>query len=126
MSQRTGLATLLVCLSLLPGCADLAAAPVMAPSAVSVPVALPPVSQPEAMNFPFPFRGVKYRMDIVEGQRGQPGRILVTADQPLPDEGLAKTAADNACQFIGRFFDSSVAGSRQPDGRSWILEAACL
>lgn len=98
------------------------------PPAVAPPVVVPPVIavQPaESMTFPFPFRGVAYRMVIAESQGQTAGRMVLTADQPVAED-LAKTAAANACAFIGRFPVAAMTGVASDGGKAWMFDASCL
>jgi hypothetical protein len=77
------------------------------------------------MTFPFPFRGVKYRMTVEEAQGNVPGRVYVSADRQV-DQATAKVAVMNACAFIGRFPDQAMVGQQMPQSSAWSFDRACL
>lgn len=79
----------------------------------------------DSMTFPFPFRGVAYRMTIVDGQGEVAGLMTLAADQGV-SEDLARTAASNACAFTGRFPVAAMVGVEREDGKSWLFDASCL
>lgn len=78
------------------------------------------------MDFPFPFRGVTYRMRVAGGaEAGVLGNVEVTTDRPV-DEATAKEAVLNACSFIGRFPDPATVGTNSSESWDWLFEHACL
>ena len=77
------------------------------------------------MVFPFPFRGVAYKMSVTEGQNGVAGDVVFQADKAV-DEATGRVAVTNACSFIGRFPNSAAQGVTQAGGSSWTFAQSCL